>query len=73
MQFSPRHMVSEQTAVICAHCEYKIMILNVSYYFKVSDFSTQSGCTLDGTMILLRLTAGKFVIKIIFWTLQTWI
>jgi len=52
-------MVNKHTTVIYAHCEYKIMILNASYYLKVSDFSTQSGCILDGTMILLRLTAGN--------------
>jgi hypothetical protein len=50
-----------------------IMTLNASNYLKVSDFSKQSACTLEGNMILLRLTAGKLVLKLIFWTLKTWI
>jgi hypothetical protein len=49
------------------------MILNASNYLKVSDFSKQSGCSLEGNIILLRLKAGKMVLKLIFWTLKTWI
>jgi len=29
-EFSPWRVVNEQTAVICAQCEYKIMIWNAS-------------------------------------------
>jgi len=46
-EFSPWRMVNEWNTVVCAQCEYTIMILMASYYVKVSDFSTKSGCTLD--------------------------